>query len=969
MRKKCGGVRWCLDYRKLNLVCKKDAFPLPLISDCLDALADNVFMSTLDMASGYYQITIHPDDREKTAFITRYGLFEHTRMSFGLCNAPSTFQRAINLVLRGLTWSKVLAFLDDVLVLGRTFEDHLHYLEEVLGRLRQHNLKLKPKKCAMFRRKAKFLGKIVSGDTVEADPESIGVVKNWPTPQKTRDVESFLGFINYHREHIPNLAELAAPLYSLTGKAPFEWTEEHETAFQSLKQAMLSPVVLAMPKSEGIFILDTDASNLAVAGQLSQVQDDQIRPIAFASKRLTATQQRYCVTRKELLAILTFLRQFRHYLLGRRFLVRTDHNSLAWLTRFKNPDGQLARWLEELSQFNMEVIHRPGKHHANADALSRIPDTLERCDCYSAGARLQDLPCQGCPFCTRAHKQWERFSEDVDDVVPLAYSTDFAEVLKVSSVEVNWTDSFSTKEKCEEQDKDPHLCTVKSWLKDQFLPSNEQLMSQAPEVKTMWAHRQLLLLQEGVLYYRWQSASEEQNLFVVPEQLRKKMLSLAHSNVAAGHMGIDKTKERLRQVCYWTSQSADVTQYVAACTECSLNKHARQKPRAPLQSYSAGAPMEKVHMDILGPLPKSHRGNLYVLLMVDQFTKWAEAVSLPDQTAETIARAAIDNFFSRYGCPREICTDQGTNFTSQLFQTLCARLQITKKRTTPYHPSANGQVERMNKSVLQMIRCTLEGGQHNWDDKLQLLMAALRSSVNRSTGYTPNKLMLGRETQLPLHLMVGPADSAECTSGYVSQLELDMKRAHELTRTHLNAGQARQKREYDHHTVVHQYEVGDAVKLANSATKVGQAKKLQPLWVGPLIVTEVISPILLKVTSMKKEWVVHHDRLKPCPKLELPLWARRKRHALLGTPSADQESGNCVTSKPSSSDTSVRPEPCIDSLTDPPVYCTCRKPDTGKFMICCDVCDEWFHGDCVGVSERRGLMINRYVCPICVGSR
>ena len=221
VRKKCGGVRWCLDYRKLNQVCKKDAFPLPLISDCLDALSGNVFMSTLDMASGYYQITIHPDDREKTAFITKYGLFEHTRMSFGLCNAPSTFQRAINLVLRGLTWDKVLAFRDDFLVLEKSFEDHLANLTEVFQRLKQHNLKLKPKKCVMFRKKAKFLGKIVSGATVEADPESLAAVKDWPTPTKTKDVESFLGFINYHREHIPKLAEIAAPLYFLTSKAPF----------------------------------------------------------------------------------------------------------------------------------------------------------------------------------------------------------------------------------------------------------------------------------------------------------------------------------------------------------------------------------------------------------------------------------------------------------------------------------------------------------------------------------------------------------------------------------------------------------------------------------------------------------------------------------------------------------------------------------------------------------------------------
>jgi transposase InsO family protein len=965
VRKKCGGVRWCLDYRRLNSVCKKDAFPLPLISDCLDSLSENIFMSTLDMASGYYQISIHPDDREKTAFITRYGLFEHTRMSFGLCNAPSTFQRAMSLVLRGLTWTKVLAFLDDVLVLGRSFDDHLLNLEEVLSRFRQHSLKLKPKKCALFRRKAKFLGKIVSGDSIEADPESIAAVKNWPLPQKTRDVESFLGFVNYHREHISHFADLAAPLYSLTGKAPFVWTDEQTEAFERLKQVMLSPAVLGMPRSEGMFILDTDASNLAVAGQLSQIQGDQVKPIAFASKRLTPTQRKYCVTRKELLAILTFVRQFRHYLLGRKFLIRTDHNSLAWLTRFKNPDGQLARWLEELSQFNMEVSHRPGKQHANADALSRIPDTLTTCNCYSAGKRVEDLPCGGCPTCSRAHNQWERFEEDVDDIAPLAHSADFPQVL-ATALQTNWADSLSPQEKRDEQEKDPCLGTVISWLKNKTQPSQEELSSQAPEVKILWAHRQLLRLENNILVYLWHDKVEERQLFVVPTSLRAKMLGLAHENVMSGHLGMDKTKERLRQVCYWTSQSADIRQHILACSACQMNKHLRQRPKAPLRSYTAGAPMEKVHMDILGPLPKSHKGNSYVLLMVDQFTKWVEAVALPDQTAETIAKAAVDNFFSRFGCPKEICTDQGSNFNSRLFQSLCHRLEITKKRTTPYHPSANGQVERMNRNVLQMIRCTLEGGQQNWDDKLQLLMGALRSSTNRTTGYTPNRLMIGRETQLPLHLMAGVEGNQACEPDYVSQLEHSLQEAHELTRKNIQSEQARQKREHDHHTVVSHYEVGDAVMLANSATKIGQSKKLQPMWTGPYIVTQVLSPILLKISSMKKEWVVHHDRLKPCPHVDLPLWARRRKHALTG----------CDAQLPSPEPTSnTKADPyCsisveqIDPLTDPPVYCLCKGIDTGRFMICCDICDEWFHGDCVKVSEKKGLSIDRYVCPICLGN-
>lgn len=274
-----------------------------------------------------------------------------------------------------------------MLVLGKDFQDHLNNLQEVLDRFREYNQKLKPKKCVLIRTKAKFLGKIVSGDSVEIDPENISAVKDWPEPTCTREVESFLGFINYHREHIPQLAEMASPLYALTGKAPFVWTEEYSKSFQALKTALHSAEVLAMPQKEGVFILDTDASDVAVGGQLSQVQGDKVRPIAFASKRLTPSQRKYCTTRKELLALITFTRQFRHYLLGRRFLIRTDHSSLAWLMRFKDIEGQLARWLEELAQFDMQIVHRKGKEHANADALSRLPDDIPRCNCTVPGPR------------------------------------------------------------------------------------------------------------------------------------------------------------------------------------------------------------------------------------------------------------------------------------------------------------------------------------------------------------------------------------------------------------------------------------------------------------------------------------------------------------------------------------------------------------------------------------------------------
>ena len=419
IRKKDGQVRWCLDYRRLNNVTRKDVFPLPLIDECLDTLSGNVWFSKLDANSAFHQIKIRPEDQRKTAFVTRYGLYEFVRMGFGLCNAPATFSRAMNLVLRGLTWNIVLAFLDDALVLGKDFEDHMANLRSVFARFREFDLKFKPKKCALFQRKVEFLGRQVSPQGVEMGDSYVEAVRDWVVPRSTKDVERFLGFANYHRGFIAGYAQLAFPLYRLTGKKPFVWGQEQQAAFDALKNALTSPPVLALPIPDGEFVLDTDASAEAIGAELSQIQDGQERPIAYGSLSLSAEQRRYCTTRKELLAVVRFTRMYRHYLLGRKFIVRTDHHSLIWLLSFRCPQDQLARWLEELSQYHMVIQHRPGRRHCNADALSRLPVPPGGC-----GTRLEvhpsDLPCGGCPKCTKAHDNWNAFAEEVDDVGPLS---------------------------------------------------------------------------------------------------------------------------------------------------------------------------------------------------------------------------------------------------------------------------------------------------------------------------------------------------------------------------------------------------------------------------------------------------------------------------------------------------------------------------------------------------------------------
>ena len=374
VKKKDNSYRFCIDYRKLNGITVKDSYPLPRIDDTLDSLAGARCFSTLDLASGYWQVGLSESAKEKTAFTTSQGLYQFKVLPFGLCNAPSTFERLMERVLQGLRWQMLLVYLDDVIIFSSSIQEHLDRLEIVFSKLKEAGLKLKPKKCHLFQREVLYLGHIVSPIGISTDPSKIEAIKNWPTPRDASDVRSGLGMFGYYRKFIRDYSKKARPLTRLTEKTvEFKWEREEEEAWQLLKDELVSAPILAYPDPEKEFILDTDASGYGIGAVLSQVQEGRERVIAYGSKALTKEERRYCVTRKELLAVVHFVKQYRHYLYGKRFLVRTDHGALKYLFNFKDPQGQMARWLQVLDTYNFDIEHRAGKRHCNADAMSRGP--------------------------------------------------------------------------------------------------------------------------------------------------------------------------------------------------------------------------------------------------------------------------------------------------------------------------------------------------------------------------------------------------------------------------------------------------------------------------------------------------------------------------------------------------------------------------------------------------------------------
>ena len=700
MRKNNGTLRFCIDYRRLNRVTRKDAYPLPRVDDALDMMSGCNWFTTLDLVSGYWQVEVHPQDKAKTAFTTPEGWFEFNVMPFGLCNGPATFQRLMDAVLAGLQWTTCVVYIDDVLIPGKSFTDHLYNISCVLARLRQANLKLQPTKCVFARKRVPFLGFIISSEGIATDPSKIEKVATWPTPTCRRDVQQFLGFANYYRRFIRNFSDVAKPLHRLTEKVnTFAWSESCQLAFDELRRRLTSAPILAFPDYSKPFLLDTDASDMGIGAVLSQVHSDGLEHvIAYGSRCLSKPERRYCTTRKELLAVVFFTKHFRAYLLGRSFKLRTDHGSLQWLFNFKEPEGQLARWMEQLQEFTFTTVHRQGRKHTNADALSRLP----------------------CTQCSRKSHEFDAsatcsmVAEDVNDIDESHPS------YRAQREDPIISPILAAKE----ANKRPHPDTTATWSRDSRI-----LLQQWEQLE----------IHNGLLWRRFYhpDGSHSHLQLIVPKSLRQQVLEQVHGGVVSGHLGQQKTLSQLRNNFYWPSQAYDVKAWCRTYAVCAARKTPTHKHRAGLHTIHSGYPMQVLAVDILGPLPETPSGNKYVLVASDYFTRWSEAYGIPNQEASTIANKLVDELFLRFSPPDQLHSDQGAQFQSSLMTQVCILLGIRKTRTTAYHPQGDGLVERFNRTLLSMLATSAQQHPTLWDAYLPKLCFAYNTSEHPTTGYTP----------------------------------------------------------------------------------------------------------------------------------------------------------------------------------------------------------------------------------------
>jgi len=712
IKKKDGSLRLAVDYRGLNKITKKDRYPLPLIPDLLDRLRSARVFTKLDLRGAYNLVRIADGDEWKTAFRTRYGSYEFQVMHYGLTNAPASFQRFMNDVFKDLLDVCVVVYLDDILIYSDNPDEHLPHVREVLRRLRAHNLYAKIEKCAFGVDTTDFLGFVVGPEGLRMDDSKIQVIRDWPTPRKVKDVQSFLGFANFYRRFIFSYSDIVIPLTRLTRKdARWVWSPLCEDAFQLLKVAFTSAPILHHFDPSLPPVVETDASDYAIAGIFSVRTDDgEIHPVAFYSRTLSGAELNYDTHDKELLAVFEAFKTWRHYLESPHHTIDvvTDHKNLEYFSTTKVLTRRQARWSEYLSAFNMVIRFRPGKLGEKPDSLTRRTDLyLKKGDRDFTLANPQNLrpifTHEQLAISLRATRLRPIASDAaalVDASIPILDISTLVEDIKAGYA----ADPLASRE--------VDLC-----LKD--TPSPRYSLSPSG----------LLLLDRRVYVPDYR-----------PEQgnVRTRVLQQKHDHPTAGHFGYNKTLELLRRDYVWPSIRSDCKKFVEQCVLCARNKPSRHRPYGLLQPLPIPErPWHSISMDFIEQLPPSN-GFTAILVIIDRLSK--ESVFIPTvdtATAIDVADAFVTHVFSKHGIPLHVSSDRGSEFTSHFFRSLGSLLRMRLHFTSGHHPAANGQVERINSTLEQYLRIYCNYEQDNWSKLLPLAEFAYNNAPHASTGVSP----------------------------------------------------------------------------------------------------------------------------------------------------------------------------------------------------------------------------------------
>ena len=824
-----GDLRFCVDYRKLNAMTKRNRYPLPLIEEIIGKIIGCKHLTRLDIIAAFNKLRMHPDSEDYTTFITALGAYKYRVLPFGLTNGPSSFQQYINDALWEFLNDFCQAYLDDILIYSRTKREHTRHVRLVLDKLREAGLQVDIKKCEFDVEETVFLGVIVSGSGLRMDPEKVKVIVNWTTPTNLKEVQGFVGFANFYRRFIKDFSKVIRSLVKLTRKdQPFVWDEACSKSFQELKDRVVSAPILRHfdPKKQAV--LETDSSDWVTGGVLSQHDDDGVlHPVAFYSKSLNLAEINYHIYDKELLAIIRCFEHWRPELAHTELPIQifTDHQALKTFMENKQLTRRQARYLDILSDFNFKIIFRAGKANTKADALTRMPGS---------------------------------HPEDDDERIRQQHQT----ILTPDRVQIlanSMDEDGSTFDRIVQANERDELC-------QEFRKALATNVTVHDGIKLRNCRNV-----NGVLYMK--------NRLWVPESQQVKLLQEVHDQPASGHPGKNRTIELIKRFYYWPRLEGTVGRYIRNCDPCQRSKAPRDKTNGLLVPLPV--PKQRwrdIAMDFIVGLPPAEGYNA-ICTIIDRLTKerhyvpcWSGEQGL---SAEEVAFIMIWNVFRLHGLPDTIVSDRGSQFISVVWKHMCARLRIKANMSTAFHPPTDGQTERANQDVERHLRTFCNYAQDDWPRWLPLAEFSDNNNVSSSTSMSPFYMNKGFHPRMSFSPDTPDYDSTRerIEAGKADDIVNRMQELLELGQKHMEETRSTMRKQANKHRKEVEYQVGDSVRLSSENIKTTRpSKKLDDRMLGPFKIVEKVgaSYRLELPPSMHQHDVFSPSYLRPAANDPLP---------------------------------------------------------------------------------------------------
>lgn len=727
-----GKRKWRLvvDFRKLNEKTIDDKYPIPNITDILDKLGKSMYFTALDLTSGFHQIELAEKDIEKTAFTVDHGHFEYVRMPLGLKNSPATFQRIMDNVLKDLLGKCCLVYLDDIIIYSTSLQEHIESIKKVFDRLRRHNLKIQLDKCEFLKHEVKFLGHTVTQDGVRPNNDKIKAILNYPLPTTEKQIKSFLGLLGYYRKFINNFAKLTKPLTQCLRKEHgIKITDEFKKCFNDCRHILMNEPILQFPDFTKPFILTTDASNVAIGAVLSQGPVNSDKPVCYASRTLTKTEQNYSTIEKELLAIVWAVKYFRPYLYGRKFQILTDHRPLTWLMNLKDPNSKLIRWRLKLEEYQYDIVYKKGKINTNADALSRIEINFNESD--RATNNDSDI--------NTIHSNEENITRFIPiSEKPINYFPQQV-ILKLESKTKNTLQILYKTHKRRIIHKNIFDEQTLIELIKQFVNPNKQTAILTDDVtfKTITS-----LHQRFFNHYKLIRCMKLIN-DVTSSDEQDKLISDYHDK--SNHRGITETLEHLKRDYYFPNLKSKITHIINSCDVCLRTKYERHPPKIKFEiTQTPTRPNEFLHIDIYS-IQRTP-----ILTTLDKFSKFGSAYALNTRNSKSVCESLL-NYFSHHGIPKEIVTDNGSEFTGIIFKDFCKLHNITQHVTCTKSSTGNSPVERYHSTITELCRIIYDKDpQLSTTEILHNAVLSYNNAIHSSTKYTPFEIQTGKIYLEPL---------------------------------------------------------------------------------------------------------------------------------------------------------------------------------------------------------------------------